>query len=226
MGDRKYYEAYDERYKTAHSQGIRWFGDASSPIVGEIISRYEITQNMKILEIGCGEGRDAQALLENGFQVLATDISPEVIQYSQKIMPKYKENFQVLNCVKDSLEERFHFIYAVAVVHMLVLDEDRNAFYQFIYNHLREDGIALICTMGDGKIEVQSDINTAFDLQERDHDGKTVLVAGTSCRMVSDETFIKELEQNEFEIIEKGQTSVPEQFSDMMYTVVRKRGGK
>ena len=222
MDSRKYYEAYDERYKTAHEQGIRWFGDKSSPIVSEMIGKYEISKEMKMLELGCGEGRDAGALLENGFHVLATDISPEVISYCQKLFPEHKESFQVLDCVKDSLNERFDFIYAVAVVHMLVLDEDRKGFYQFVRGHLKDGGIALICTMGDGEIEIQSDIQTAFDLQEREHEGKTVLVAGTSCRMVSEETFTKELEVNGLEIVEIGQTSIAEQFSDMMYAVVRR----
>ena len=40
---------------------------------------------------------------------------------------------------------------------MLVLDADRNSFYRFIYEHLVENGIALICTMGDGEFEMQSD---------------------------------------------------------------------
>ncbi len=51
---------------------------------------------------------------------------------------------------------------------MLVLDEDRNGFYQFIRSHLKSDGIALICSMGDGNYEMQSDISNAFELQERD----------------------------------------------------------
>ncbi len=223
MYQKKYYEAYDERYKTAHKQGIRWFGNESSPIVAEIIEKYHISKEMYLLELGCGEGRDAQPLLESGFQLLATDISAEVIAYCQKMLPVYRDKFQVLDCVRDTLDKTFDFIYAVAVVHMLVLDEDRNAFYQFILQHLKNNGIALICTMGDGKIEMQSNIRTAFDLQEREHEGRRVLVAGTSCRMVRDEIFVKELEANGFEILEKGQTSIEGQFDQMMYAVVRRR---
>lgn len=220
--DRRYYEAYDERYKTVHEQGIRWFGEESSPIVAEIISRYHISKDNNILEIGCGEGRDAQVLLKAGFPVLATDISPKAIAFCKTMLPAYQEQFQVLDCVKGSLSETFDFIYAVAVVHMLVLEEDRNAFYRFIYNHLTAEGVALICSMGDGTMEFQSDIRTAFDLQERSHGGKTVLVAGTSCRVVSRETFGQELAENGLEIVEQGITCVPEQFPEMLYAVVKK----
>ncbi len=59
MSDRKYYEAYDDRYKKVHSEGICWFGYESSPIVSEILTRFHIDRSMKLLELGCGEGRDA-----------------------------------------------------------------------------------------------------------------------------------------------------------------------
>ena len=175
--DRKYYEAYDERYRTAHKKEIRWFGDVSSAIVLETVEKYNVNKSDSILELGCGEGRDAQALLKNGYHLLATDISDEAIAYCKKLEEHYKDNFQVLDCVKGSLDEKFDFIYAVAVVHMLLLDEDRIGFYQFIYNHLTEGGITLICTMGDGVIERQSDINTAFELQERECNGQPCSIA-------------------------------------------------
>ncbi len=45
---------------------------------------------------------------------------------------------------------------------MLVLSKDRTAFYQFIYQHLNENGLSLICTMGDGEIERETDIHNAL----------------------------------------------------------------
>jgi hypothetical protein len=120
------------------------------------------------------------------------------------MMPKFEKHFSVLDCLSDNLDETFDFIYGIAVIHMLVLDEDRDGFYQFIYRHLKSSGMALICTMGDGEFEMQSDINKAFELQEREHESGKMMVAGTSCRMVSFKTFEAELERNHFEIIEKG----------------------
>ena len=104
---------------------------------------------------------------------------------------------------------------------MLVLDEDRDGFYQFIRNHLTTDGIALICTMGDGEIERQSDISTAFTLQERNHESGKMMVAGTSCRMVSWDTFESELARNGLTLIEKGITSALPNFNNLMYAVIK-----
>lgn len=221
--ERKYYEAYDDRYRQIHEQDLQWFYENPSPIVTEVIREFDISLKHRLLEIGCGEGRDAFRLLKQGFNLLATDVSPEAITFCRKKLPDSAERFQVLDCVAGELSGTFDFIYAVAVVHMLVPDEDRNAFYRFIREHLGSTGIALICTMGDGKFERQSDIRTAFDMQDRVHEqtGKTVQIASTSCRMVSFETFEKELARNGLSVIKQGVTAIEPDFSQMMYAVVK-----
>ena len=106
---------------------------------------------------------------------------------------------------------------------MLVPNEDRNAFYNFIREHLEPSGIALIGTMGDGTIERQTDIRTAFDIQNRIHEqsGKAIQIASTSCRMVNFQTFGNELEQNGLVVIKQGITAIEPDFPQMMFAVVR-----
>lgn len=221
--NRKYYNAYDDRYRQIHQQGLQWFEDCPSPIVCETMQEFSISTQHSILEIGCGEGRDAFFLLDRDYQLLATDVAPEAIAFCQRKRPAYAHHFQILDCVTDRRTERFDFIYAVAVAHMLILDEDRDAFYRFIANHLNTDGVALICTMGDGTTERRSDIRTAFDQQERIHEqsGKKVRIAGTSCRMVSFQTFDEELQRSGMMTVKKGMTSIEPVFPQMMYAVVK-----
>ncbi len=220
---KKYYEAYDDRYKIAHANGVSWLSDQSSPIVLDTIKKYGLDQKNSILEIGCGEGRDAKAVLDSGYKLLATDISEEAVEYCQKKMPSYKDSFEVLDCINDKHEGRYDFIYSVAVIHMLVLNDDRDAFYRFCYEHLTEDGIALICTMGDGKEEMQSDINDAFKLFERNHESGKMMVAGTTCRKVSFATFENEITSTHLEIVEKGITSALPDFDSLMFAIVKKQ---
>lgn len=219
---RKYYEAYEERYKTAHALGVSWESLVHTPIVMETLNKYHLTPAHRLLEIGCGEGRDSSVVLEQGYDLLATDISSEAITYCQKTMPQHAEHFRVLNCLSDTLDESFDFIYGIAVLHMLVPDEDRAGFYRFIHSHLRPGGIALICTMGDGEHEHQSDIATAFTLQERNHSSGKMMVAGTSCRMVSWPTLKGEIDRSGLTLIEHGITSALPNFDRLMYAVVQK----
>ena len=51
----KYYLAYEERYKTAHQKGVTWASSTSTPIVVDVVKKYNIFTAHKLLEIGCGE---------------------------------------------------------------------------------------------------------------------------------------------------------------------------
>ena len=221
--ERKYYEAYDDRYRQVHRQELQWFHDLPSPIVKKTIDAYGISKQHKLLELGCGEGRDAFPLLVDGYDLTATDISPEAVRFCRERDLIYGDKFRILDCVHGEDEGKYDFIYAVALVHMLVEDEDRNAFYRFIREHLRRNGLSLICTMGDGNTERCSDIRNAFDLQERIHEqtGKMIRIASTSCRMVTFETFYQELTRSGFEVIDSGITSVDPDFPQMMYALIR-----
>lgn len=107
---------------------------------------------------------------------------------------------------------------------MLVPDDDRNRFYQFICSHLKSTGVALVCSMGDGKHERKSDINNAFCIQKRVHEqsGTELDIASTSCRVVTFETFNRELEKNGLTIVEEGITEIYPDFPEMIYAVVMK----
>jgi len=221
--ERKYYEAYDDRYRQIHSLNLQWFYDHPTPVVLETIKEFGINRDHSILELGCGEGRDAIILLKDDYSLLATDISSAAIEFSRKKWPEFAEKFAVLDCVAGDLPKKFDFIYAVAVVHMLVDDVDRDRFFAFIREHLTPGGVALVCTMGDGETERETDTRTAFDLQKRTHEqsGREVRIASTSCRMVTFATLHKELQRSGLEVIKEGITSAMPDFTEMMYVVVR-----
>ena len=230
-----YYEAYEDRYKTIHALGHAWSSDRPTPIVGEILARYGVPKTAALLELGCGEGRDALPLLRAGWKLLATDLSPEAVAWCQNQALDYTDRFRVLDCLDSELPEnaptpngelpeRFDFIYAVAVLHMLTEDEDRARFFAFLRDHLTEQGLALVCTMGDGENELRSDPAKAFDPAERDHPAGLVTVAATSCRIVSFDTLIREIEQASLTILETGLTPSPPDFDRLMFAVVKKAG--
>lgn len=222
---RKYYEAYDDRYRQVHSHGLRWFAENASPIVLETLEKFAVPADGHILEIGCGEGRDACPLLGRGYRLLATDLSSAAVEFCKKNNPEFADHFACLDCLKDRLEETFDFIYAVAVVHMLVADEDRDRFYQFLRSHLNDWGIGLICCQGDGQTEQASDVSAAFDLQERIHEqsGQMLHIAGTSYRSVSFDVFSEEIYRNGLEILEMGLTDILPDYWKTMYAVVKRR---
>jgi hypothetical protein len=77
--------------------------------------------------------------------------------------------------------------------------------------------------MGDGVSEFQSDIADAFRLFERNHESGKMLVAGTSCRMVSFDTLETELARNSLTVLEQGITGSPQDFDSLMYAIVKRK---
>lgn len=195
-----------------------------TPILQELTVQFGIRKTDKILEIGCGEGRDALWLLEQGYDILATDVSKEAISYCKKKNSKFSHLFFQLDVCEERLPQTFKFIYSISVIHMLVNQEDRNRFLTFIRDHLDEDGYGLILTMGDGEYEVTGDITSAFDSVKRTHQGtgQEVAVAATSCRMVNFATLEQEIANNGLHILQKGITSIILDFPQIMYALVKR----
>lgn len=222
---RNYYEAYDKRYKQVHDKGIAWATNNNTKIVEDIINEYGLSKT-KMLEIGCGEGRDARYLLNKGYDVLATDVSEEAIRYCREHDINNRDKYKVFDVLKDDKTiDKYGYIYTVACIHMLVLDEDRDKFYQYIYNHLDDKGYSLILSMGNGKDNSKTDIDKAFDDVKRRHQelDKDIDIAATSLRIVDFDTIFKEAKRNNFDIIEYGITSIDNHFDKIMYILVRKK---
>jgi len=219
-----YYKAYDERYKKVHENNLSWSSDKNSEIVEKIINKYNISKNMSILELGCGEGRDARYLLNKGYNVLATDVSEEAIKYCKEKDQPHSKQYATLDILNNNLKDKFDFIYSIACIHMLVLDEDRNDFYKFIYNHLNDDGYALIVSMGDGKKEYKSNVLNAYKEVKRVHGetSKEMYLPQTSCRIISMNSFILESTKNNLKIISSGITSIVPEFKEAIYILIKK----
>lgn len=221
-----YYKAYDKRYRQIYENNSLWEISERTKEVIDTLKKYKITKNSNILELGCGEGRDAIYLLDNGYKVLGVDYSFAVIDKCNELTNyKYVNNFKQLDLIENSLNEKFDFIYSVAVIHMFVLDEHRNKFYNFIYDHLKDNGIALIISMGDGALEINSDLEKAFDDTKRVNinTNKEIMVASTSCRVKKIDEMKKEIQLNNLEILEEKIIDDVPSFNKCMLFIVKKK---
>ena len=128
-----YYKAYEKRYSQVYEKDMLWSCRDATPEVLNFVIDYKISRNDKILDLGCGEGRDAIHLLNNGFNVLAVDYSQTVIEKCKQLSNyKYNNHFKQLDLISDKIGEKFDYIYSIAVLHMFVLKEHRNRFLSFI----------------------------------------------------------------------------------------------
>lgn len=143
-----YYKSYEKRYQQVYKHNYLWSSKEPTPDVIETIIKEKIPTTAKILELGCGEGRDAIFLLDKNYNVFAIDYSNTVIEKCKELSNyNYNNRFKQFDIIKDTLKDEFDFIYSVAVIHMFVNKEHRDKFYKFMYSHLSTNGIALIVSM-------------------------------------------------------------------------------
>lgn len=221
-----YYKAYEKRYQQVYNNNYLWSSRKPTDEVITTIKNENIKKDAKILEIGCGEGRDAIFLLEKNYNVLAIDYSNTVIEKCKELSNyKYPNNFRKFDIINDLLEEKFDFIYSIAVIHMFVSKKHREKFYNFIYNHLNQNGLSLIVAMGDGIKEYTSDITKSFNNTKRTviNNGKSINVASTSCKIVSWPTFEKELSDSNLIIKKKWISNKIPEFDSSMCVLVSKK---
>ena len=220
--NKPYYYAYDNRFCRVHQQGIRWFGDSPTPLVGQTIRDLGLMPTARILELGCGEGRDAGALLQAGYAVDARDVSVEAIRYCRYTYPAFAHRFAVADCVADAPRGQYDFVYAVSVLHMLVHPDHRAAFCRYVADSMAADGYALVCSMGDGQTQRCTDPSQAFDLQPRRWGQQTLLLEATTCRMVTTDEFLAELDGAGLDVQKHGVVDC-DQYGCLMYVLARRR---
>lgn len=220
-----YYKAYEKRYSQVYEKNMMWSAPEYTPDVIDFFQTYDITKDNKILELGCGEGRDAIHLLEKGYNLLAVDYSKTVIEMCNKLTDnKYKDNFMQFDLIKDEMNETFDFIYSIAVLHMFVTEEHRNKFLSFVREHLNNNGKCLICILGDGSKESASDINDAFKNTKRTvmNNDTEIEIVTTSCRIVNWQTLENEIKKNNLIIENKWISNKIPEFNSSMCVVVKK----
>ncbi|OAB31970.1 hypothetical protein PMSM_18455 [Paenibacillus macquariensis subsp. macquariensis] len=94
-----------------------------------------ITKDMRILDAGCGSGRNLRYLLQSGYNVYALDRSEEAIQQVQRLGEKLTLEWSTEHARVESLEymsfadASFDFVISSAVLHFA---EDERHFDQMV----------------------------------------------------------------------------------------------
>ena len=95
-----------------------------------------------ILNVGCGAGDASRLLLDSGYEVTNTDLSPKMLTIAKEKCPEAKN--LVLGATElDKLDEQFDGIIAIHLIQHLnrkmVTD-----FFRQTYNHLNKNGVFML----------------------------------------------------------------------------------
>lgn len=131
---------YDKHYK----DDPKACGKPFKEIVG-FFEHYEKV-GAKILDLGCGQGRDSLMLAQMGHSVTGVDLSEVGIK--QMMATAKKKKLPVKGVVKDIVSyrsrEKFDVVILDSVLHLLLDDEERKIVLSYVSSRLKRDGFVLI----------------------------------------------------------------------------------
>lgn len=109
---------YEDRYRT---QEYYW-GRQPGHMCLELLKRFYPTRPLRVLEIGCGEGKDAVFLARNGYQVTAFDATDTGIEKAKRLADIHQVEVRFFRAdLRDFRpEEEFDIIYSSGVFHHIL----------------------------------------------------------------------------------------------------------
>ncbi len=132
---------YDQRYDT---DGYYW-GLIPNHLCYEILRLKPPVKPYKVLDIGCGEGKDAVFLARNGYEVTAFDLSEQGLSKARELASNFGVNVDFFKAnVRDyRLEMDYDIIFSSGVFHYIP-QALRENFVDNLKSHTTEGGINVI----------------------------------------------------------------------------------
>lgn len=108
---------YEEEYRTP---GYYW-GVEPSKMCYKVLETIPPTRHLKLLDIGCGEGKDAVFLARNGYDVTAFDISDAGIEKTKRLADQagVRVNVFKADILDFRLDTSFDILFSSGVLHYI-----------------------------------------------------------------------------------------------------------
>jgi tellurite methyltransferase len=125
----------------------------------DLILKNRFARNSKILDAGCGGGRNIVYFLRHGFNVFGVDQNPDAINYvrnlSKELAPNNPtENFRLSTIEKMPFpSESFDAVISCAVLHFAVDETHFNKMFDEMWRVLKPNGILFVRLASDIGIE-------------------------------------------------------------------------
>ena len=106
-----------------------------------------IDKRMKILDAGCGEGRNLVYFLRNDFNVDGIDPKEDCIQRLKERFPERKESFHRTSVESFVTAKSYDFIISNAVLHFVKSADEFKLQFKALVDLLNPDGLLFIRTL-------------------------------------------------------------------------------
>jgi tellurite methyltransferase len=108
---------YDKRY----DQDSFYWGFRPSSTCYRVLKLLPPSKSLRLLDVGCGEGRNSVFFARCGYNVTAFDLSPKGIEKTNKFSDKFNVSINVFKAdlLKYRLEESYDIIFSTGVFHYI-----------------------------------------------------------------------------------------------------------
>lgn len=132
---------YEEKYK---QEGYYW-GITPNRLCYEIMKLMPPIKPYRVLDIGCGEGKDAVFLAKNGYQVSAFDLADSGLKKARELAEynRVDVNFFRANINEFIPKDTYDIVFSSGVFHYLE-PEKRKVFVDLLKEHTAENGLNVI----------------------------------------------------------------------------------
>ncbi|HIE27407.1 TPA: class I SAM-dependent methyltransferase [Candidatus Poribacteria bacterium] len=106
---------YDEKY----NQETYYWGIKPSPICFEVLKMIPPERTIRLIDIGCGEGRNTVFFARNGYVVTAFDLSLKGVEKTKRLAEKVAVDVNVFQADINEyrLSEEFDILFSTGVLH-------------------------------------------------------------------------------------------------------------
>lgn len=136
--EQKIINDYESRYDTEEY----YWGVQPSEMCFEVMKLIPPTKTVRVLDIGCGEGKDAVFFAKNGYKVSAFDITQSGVDKAKRLAEKHRVSVNFFKAdVKDfRLESEFDVLFCSGVLHYIP-NELRNEIFENYQKHTADGGV-------------------------------------------------------------------------------------
>lgn len=136
---------------------IKDFNIGGLYLIDEIIDKYHLNKNAKVLDVGCGSGSAVDFLTKKNLDAIGIDISEDIINEGKN---KYGDiNIAVMDAHCMDFEKNYFDI--ISIECSLSIMDDSKLVLSSCKNILKENGIILL---GDFFFKESTDTNKAYTL--------------------------------------------------------------
>lgn len=139
--NKPYYLAYEERYKKVYAAGGKRWGHAPDDETLKVTLEKWVNENnltgKKIIEFACGEGACGVILSKLGCYYHGVDIAPSAVTKSKDALKEFPNaRVSLMDMVKETTGEMYDAALDCMGFHMIITDDDRNAYLNNAFNSL------------------------------------------------------------------------------------------